>query len=177
MDSTLLLWGLGLLAVALLLLVIDVFVPSFGVLSLTSLAVAIAGVVCLFRYDTAWGITGALLVVVGGPIMAIIGLQIMPNTPIGRKLVLQNPRPSAGTDDGEDRDGGDTAPASADANPLAGLMAREGEVLTDLRPVGTVLIEGRRYDALAEAGLVKRGTRVRVVGLVDGMQIRVRPVA
>ncbi|MBL8759125.1 MAG: hypothetical protein JNK35_11930, partial [Phycisphaerae bacterium] len=47
----LLLWGLGLLAASLLIVVIELFLPSAGVLALVATAVAIAGVVCLFRHD------------------------------------------------------------------------------------------------------------------------------
>ncbi|MFN5661070.1 MAG: hypothetical protein ACK48N_03145 [Planctomyces sp.] len=87
-DSSTLFWGLALLGLAVLLLVIDVFVPSMGVLALTSFCVAVAAVVVLFNYSQTWGLIGATLVVIGGPIAFFFLLNIMPSTPIGRRLVL-----------------------------------------------------------------------------------------
>lgn len=169
MEPTMLLWGLGLLAVAVILLVIDVFVPSFGILSITSLMVALAGVACLFAYDTVWGVIGSLLVVVGGPIMAFVGLQIMPNTPIGRKLVLRNPS--------EGDEGDRPLPGIPSGNELFALVGREGVVRSDLRPVGSIEIAGERFEAISESGMVKAGTPVRVSSIGDGLQIKVRTIA
>ncbi len=168
MDS-MLYWGLALLGVALLLTVMEVFLPTMGVLAVTSLVVAIAGVVCLFRYSTAWGLIGSLVVIVGGPAAFIIGLRIMPNTPLGRKLVLSNPRI-----DGSSGDDGSPAPAAA-ASALSALVGKQATVASDLRPIGTIIIDGRRYDAISESGMVRAGTAVRVWS-VEGSELRVRTV-
>ena len=162
--EAMLLWGLGLLAVAVLLLVVDIFMPTAGVLIVTSLTVAIAGVVCLFQYSAVWGLIGTLAVIVGGPVLLFLGLNIMPNTPIGRRLVLSNP-------DQED----DDRPPAPSRNELSGLVGKEGLVLSDLRPVGVIRIGDRRFDALSETSLVRAGARVRVTA-VEGSELRVREV-
>ncbi len=170
-----LIWGLALLAVAFLIAVVEIFLPSAGLLSLLAFTVAAAGVVCLFRKDLGWGLAGSGLVVVGGPAMFFIGLRIMPNTPIGRRMILSS-RPQSDEEGELDGDGvadsgggvgGDVDPA------LVALIGSEGEVASDLRPVGSVRIGGRRYDALSEAGLLRAGTPVRVTG-VEGTELRVR---
>lgn len=168
MDTTLLVWGLGLMALALLLVVIDLFVPTLGALALTSLAVAIAGVVCLFRYDTTWGLIGSLMVLVGGPALAFVALNVMPHTPLGRRLVLNNP-PEPGTG------AGPGSPPSP--NELQAMIGREGVVLSDLRPVGVIVINDQRFDALAEGAMLKAGQKVRVMSVADGLQLRVRAIA
>ncbi|MFN0012353.1 MAG: NfeD family protein [Phycisphaerales bacterium] len=168
MDS-MLYWGLALLGLALLLTIIEVFVPTAGVLAVTALVVAISAVVCLFRYSAAWGMIGSLIVIVGGPAAFVIGLRIMPNTPLGRKLVLNTPRA-----DGSSGDDGSPAPAAA-ANALAALVGKQGTVASDLRPIGSVTIDGRRYDAISESGMVRAGTAVRVWS-VEGSELRVRTV-
>lgn len=165
----LLLWGLGLLAASLLIVVIELFLPSAGVLALVATAVAIAGVVCLFRHDTAWGLAGTGVVLVGGPTFLFFGLRMMPHTPLGRMLVLSNDR--------EDEREGDDEPAPK-AVGLAGLSAmigQEGVVVTDLRPVGTIRIGDKRFDALSELGMIRAGAAVRVTG-VEGTELRVRAV-
>lgn len=164
--ETMLLWGLALLAIAALLVVVDIFVPTAGVLSLVSLTIAVAAVVCLFRYSTAWGLTGLLVVVVGGPTAAYIGLQVMPNTYFGRMLILDNP----------DTDSDERAPgAPPSPNQLAALIGKQGVVVSDLRPVGVIRVDDRHYDALSETTLVRAGSAVRVTS-VEGTQIKVRPV-
>ena len=46
--------------------------------------------------------------------------------------------------------------------------------LSDLRPTGTILVEGRKHDAISSHGLIPKGTRVRV--LEEGMTYRVEPL-
>jgi membrane-bound ClpP family serine protease len=158
----LLLWGLLLLGVALLIVLIDLFVPSGGLLALVSLTVAIAGVVCLFMHDTRWGLAGLGLVVVGGPALFALSVKIFPHTPMGRMLILG----------GEPHD--EKPPPQAD--PLAALIGKEGQVVTDLRPVGVVRIEGVKHDAVSQTRLVRAGETVRVVA-VEGPTLKVRPIA
>ena len=64
--------------------------------------------------------------------------------------------------------------SSAAIIPLAALMGRVGVVLTDLRPVGSIRIDGQKHEAISEVGFVHAGTEVRVTA-VDDAQIRVRP--
>lgn len=168
-DSTTLFWGLALLGLAVLLLVIDVFVPSMGVLALTSFCVAVAAVVVLFNYSQTWGLIGATLVVIGGPIVFFFLLNIMPSTPIGRRLVLG----TTAAVDGVPAEGQSGAGMQGGAE--AGLIGKQGVVLSDLRPVGTIRIDQTRYDALSDLGLIRAGTTVKVVA-VDGATLKVRAI-
>jgi membrane-bound ClpP family serine protease len=166
-DESLLFWGLGLIAAGLLLVVIEVFVPSGGLIALTATGCSIAGVYCLFRYNTTWGLMGILALVFIGPAVFAFALKIWPSTPMGRKLMGERP------------------PELVEAERLADLKSREqfqalvgaeGKVITDLRPVGMIEIDGRRYDALAQSSFVPAGSMVRITA-VEGTQIRVRPIA
>lgn len=167
MNEALLYWGVALVAIALLLMIIEAFVPSGGIIGAVSVAVAIAGVVCLFRYSVSWGVSGGLAVLVLFPAAFFGALSMLPNTPFGRALL--------GAESEEER------AARLDAEQHARDMRRalvdlEGVALTDLRPVGEVEIEGERYEALAEGGLIDVGERVRVTA-VDMMQVTVRRVS
>ncbi|MBL8763089.1 MAG: hypothetical protein JNM07_02325 [Phycisphaerae bacterium] len=159
-NEAMLYWGLALLGVAFILVAIDLFVPTMGVLLVTALAVAVAGVVCMYRYSAAWGLIGTLVVVVGGPVLMGFFINVMPHTPMGRRLML----------------GADPADAPSpppESSELAALVGREGDALTDLRPVGAVRIDGKRFDALAELQYIRAGARIRVT-VVVGTQIKVR---
>jgi membrane-bound ClpP family serine protease len=166
-DESLLFWGLGLIAAGLLLIIVEVFVPSGGLIALVAAGCSIAGVYCLFRYNTTWGLLGILVLVVGGPAFFAFALKIWPSTPMGRKLMGERP------------------PEVVEAERLADLKSREalhalvgaeGKVLTDLRPIGMIEVDGRRYDALAQSSFVPAGSMVRITA-VEGNQIRVRPIA
>jgi len=170
MDEAMLLWGLGLLAAAALLLVVELFVPSGGIIAITSLLVAIVGVVCLFRYDTTWGLIGVLIVIIGGPVAFAFGLRIWPETPVGRAMLGEEP------------------PEVVEARQLAqlereqhraALIGRTGRALTDMRPVGSVELtpsEGypsERIEAIAEGAWIERGQAVRVTR-AESNEIHVR---
>jgi membrane-bound ClpP family serine protease len=124
------------------------------------------GVVCLFRYDFRWGLVGSLSILVLGPAVFFMALQVFPSTPIGRKII--------------------NAPSTEDGPPpelsaLAKMVDSEGEALTDLRPGGFVHIpsagpDGKRVAAMSEVAFIQAGTRIRITA-ADGMQVRVRPVA
>lgn len=166
MGEALLYWGLGLLALSLLLVVVEVFLPTAGVLGVVSVVLAIVGIVCLFRHDWRFGVGGMLAMIVLGPAAAFLALQVFPSTPLGRKIIHA-----------QSVDGG---PPDNPANDLAALVDREAVVLTDLRPAGFVRVEQdgamRRVAATSEVSFIPAGTRVRITA-ADGMQVRVRPVA
>lgn len=162
----LLLWGLGLLGAALLLIVIEIFIPSAGAIAFVATGVALAGIVCLFRYNALWGIGGAVCMLIAGPGIALYGLQIWRHTPIGRKMI--------GEPTEEQIEARRLAEKRETDSRLA-MIGREGTAASDLRPVGIVLIDGKRFDALAEAGIIAAGTKVRIT-VVEGAQFKVRAV-
>lgn len=159
-------WGLGLLALAFLLLILELFVPSAGALAVGAGLAAIAGVVCLFRYDAAWGASGALSILVLTPLAVYGFFKIWPNTPMGRRII------GAPTEEQvmAQRQAEERARAQRQA-----LIGKEGKVVTDLRPVGLVDIGGTRYEVLSETLFVPAGSRVRITQ-ADLSQIKVRPV-
>jgi membrane-bound serine protease (ClpP class) len=161
-----LLWGLGLLGAALLLVVLEVFVPSAGLITLTAVVVAIAGVVCLWLHDTTWGVIGMLVVLVLGPLVGLGSVQLWRHTPMGRKMI------GAPTEEEVERR---FLEEQRERDERLALVGAEGEALTDLRPVGVVRIGERRMDALAQTFLIPAGSRVRVVQ-VEGSQVKVRQV-
>jgi membrane-bound ClpP family serine protease len=154
-------WGLICIAVAAILFLIEVFVPSAGVIALTASGALVTGVVLLFLNNTALGMIAAIAALVAMPFFFVFVLRLWPNTPIFRLLLLKN------------------APGqpvkSSEAPPMAAspLLGRTGKAVSDLRPVGTCVIEGKRLECLAEGGMIAAGARVRVTS-VNGMEVKVR---
>lgn len=163
-----LIWGLGLLGASALLLAVELFVPSYGMIAVTASIAAIAGVVCLFIHDTTWGMIGMFGVIVAGPTAFFLWVKLFPHTPMGRRMILGNPNIN-----------GDDAPQDSEQvrrrEEALALIGVAGTALTDLRPVGVAEIDGKRVDVLAEGPWVAKGRTVKVVHL-DGLKIVVREV-
>lgn len=164
MNETMLYWGTGLLAASLLLLILEVFVPSGGLIAVAATGCAIAGVVCLFRVSTTWGLVGILTLLFLGPAAFSFALKVWPHTPIGRRMLGEKPPEQV---EAERR------AAEREREERLALLGAEGVVVTDLRPVGVARINGKRYDVLSEESLIRAGERVRV-SLVEPNQIKVR---
>lgn len=164
--SDLLIWGLALMLVAGVMLVIEVFVPTAGILGITAAITALIGVVCLWRYNEYYGAGGLVATVIVGPTIGYYGLKLYRHTPLGRKMIgVPNEEEVEAKQRAED--------ALRDAEQA--LVGQEGVALTELRPVGMIQIGDQRLDALAEVMYIQRGSRVRVVGVTTG-QVRVRQI-
>jgi membrane-bound serine protease (ClpP class) len=55
------------------------------------------------------------------------------------------------------------------------LLEKTGTALTELRPSGAALIQGKRVDVVTEGQMIERGTPVRVVA-VEGLRVVVRGI-
>lgn len=164
-EEGLLLLGLGLIAASLLLMVVEVFVPSGGLIAITAGIAALVGVISLFRSDSWWGLMGLIALMVIGPAALGFALKVWPNTPLGRRMLLG--------DMTEEQIEAERLKERTERDALHALVGAEGVAMTDLRPVGAVRIDGTRYDALAEVGVIAAGTKVRVTK-VEFNQIKVR---
>jgi membrane-bound ClpP family serine protease len=163
----LLMWGLVLLGAGVLMLLAEMFLPTGGLLGILAGLCAAAGIIILFKHDTTWGFTALLCVLILGPMAAGFLVKVWPHTPIGRAIF--------GTPS-EDEVQKQRLSEEAERETWLALVGKEGLVLSDLRPVGIVEIDGRRYDALCETTLIRAGQKVRVTS-VESRQVKVRPVA
>jgi membrane-bound ClpP family serine protease len=155
-------WALLFLSLAVILFIVEIFVPSGGILGILSALALIVGVVMLFRIDTSLGMAGAIVSLIAIPIALMIAMKAWPHTPIFRLLVLSEAQARATADDND-----------AAVSPHADLLGREGVAATDLRPAGICVVNGRRLDALADGPMIDAGQPVKVVH-VDGMTLKVR---
>ena len=54
-------------------------------------------------------------------------------------------------------------------------LGKKGVCITDLRPAGTITVEGEPVDVVAEGSFVKQGDTVKVIN-VDGSRVLVRQI-
>ncbi len=165
MDNSHLNWAILLIAIALVLFFVEFFVPSGGVLAICAFVALATGVFFLYKVDTTVGLIGAIVSVASLPFLFALGMKLLPNTPFYRMLLLKSePRPGMGQFG---------IAGATGRERLKDLVGVTGEAVTDLRPIGTCLINGERQDCLATSGTIKAGSKIKVVS-ADGMRIMVR---
>lgn len=171
-QTTWLIWGIVLLAMAVALFFVEAFLPTGGIIGALSGLAAVAGVVCLFWRDSTLGLVAATGVILAMPFALAFALKVAPDTPFAKWVTLKDTQKAVTQKTPEDR-----AVREADAAdgrpPIK--VGDTGETLTPLFPVGTCLIHGRREECLAKHGTIDKGAAVRVVA-VDGSEVFVAPV-
>jgi membrane-bound serine protease (ClpP class) len=165
-EHTLLLLGLVCLAVAVILLLVEMFVPASGTLALLAAVSMVTGIVLLVWGGGTAGRLAAAGALVASPFAVMAILWLWPQTPLARMITLHS---HTGQDDSEPSAPGAT-PGSAPA-PVA--IGARGTALTDLRPIGTCVFGSQRVECLAEGHLIDCGTAVVIVA-IDGITTKVR---
>jgi membrane-bound serine protease (ClpP class) len=146
----------------LILLVVELFFPSFGILSLSAAGSFVAAVIFAFGESQAAGFVflGSTLVAI--PAALWFGFRTLPKTRVGQRIVLRAP-PSRMDTSRSDR---------ATSEPLIG---REGVATSELRPSGTIELDGSRLDAVTRGEYIEQGRRVRVL-LHEGNRLVVEEI-
>ena len=171
-NEAYILWAIVALGIAIILVIIELFVPSGGLIAILAGAALVASLVAFFMYDQTVGAIALLIYSIVGPIVTVFVFKLWMASPMAKQMVLGG--------DSEDRFA--TQDEAAAASELArrdrmaqlrALIGVEGVTATALRPVGTVVIQGQRVDALAEEGIIDDDTAVIVVDVYDN-QIKVR---
>jgi len=162
-DTSLVL-GFVFVGVAVFFFLLELLVPSGGILGLLSALAAIASVAAMFTYDTLWGVATLASFVVLGPLAIWFAIRLWTQSPLARKMILQATESEPNPEDG--------VPPEM-SGPLDPLVGRDGTSVTPLRPVGFVRIDGRRIDAVADFGIIESDRPIVVVGVGDNA-VRVR---
>jgi len=156
-------WAIVLLVLGLGLAVLEVFIPSGGILSFLAASSIIAAIVVGFRDGPAVGFSIMITAVFGLPAAVVIALKWWPSTPMGRRMLLKAP------------DDTDVLPDSPRRRKLKELVGRVGAAKSEMLPSGAITVDGRTVDAVSEGMPIDAGQRVRVIE-VQGRRVVVRPV-
>lgn len=155
-------WAILLMCAGLALAVLELFVPSGGMLGLFAGIALIAAIVLAFRHHAYTGLGFTVGTLVAVPALVVLAIQIWPKTPMGRRILLQVPS------------GDDVLPHAEQRAHLKSLVGKLGTTTTFMLPSGPVLIDGTTYDALSEGMAIDPDRSVRVVA-VRGTRLVVRP--
>ncbi len=139
------------------LIVLEVFIPSGGILSFFSVVAIIASLAIAFRRDTTTGLAFLVMTVIAVPSVVALAFKYWPLTPMGKAFL------------GE-------LPSEADAqldDPRRELVGRVGIAKSTMLPSGSVLIDDQLIDAISQGTAIEVGQAIVVVE-VKGNRVVVR---
>lgn len=158
-----LVWSIILLLAGLLLVVLEVFVPSGGVLGFLSVAAVLASIVTAFYSRGAQtGLVFVMITALAVPAVLVVAFRYWPHTPMGKRVLLEvhNER--------------DLLPDTPQMQALRQLVGKVGVARSMMLPSGAIFIDGRTVDALSEGIAIEPGQFVRVIE-VRGNRVVVSP--
>lgn len=162
-DILLFLIGLGLIA-------LEIFViPGFGIagisgiiLVIASLFLALTGTMPVFDFDiVSTAIIQLAVALLAAIVLILMMAKLLPKSSIFSKLILST---------SETSESGFVAYPSEKE-----LLGMEGITLTDLRPAGSVEINGKRVDVVADWDYIEKGKKIKVIK-VEGIKVVVQQV-
>lgn len=151
-----------LLVMGLFLLGLEFFLPSFGMIGITSLLCMVISFWCAWK---AWGggvnpaffWTYVIFLCAGIPGTIVGSIYAIQHTGLGKVVVLQPPTPSSGS------------------KQLNDVIGKTGLTVTLLTPGGMVTIDGERFHAESHGMLIDPGTPV-IVTSTTANRVIVRPL-
>jgi membrane-bound ClpP family serine protease len=159
------LWAFVLLAAGLALVVLELFIPSGGILGVLAAAAFVASMFVAIRFGSSTsGATFVVAEIVG--ISAVIWLAIKwwPHSAIGKKIAPELPTEK------------DVLPDSQHLQSLRQLVGKLGQTRCPMLPSGAIAVEGQIVNAISEGMAIEAGVAVRVIE-VRGNRVVVRPIA
>ncbi|MEN6385804.1 MAG: NfeD family protein [Phycisphaerales bacterium] len=150
-----------------ILLALEFFVPSFGLIFILAMCCLGGGIYIFFTASQTAGLAGIFISLVLVPLAFIIFYKILPHTGFGKSLTLEGPKKK-------------TAEGIADSENLNNLLGKTAVTISPLRPVGMCSFEnpgsvGIKLECVAESGYVEKGKTVKVIK-VEGTQLTVREI-
>ncbi len=142
-----------------ILLVLEIFIPSLGLLTVLAVICLAGGLALFFQISTAVGWIGVWTAGVLIPVIWVIVYKLLPKTKLGQVLELKKVQ--------------DAIPGIPDQDQLKGLIGQTGLVLTPCRPVGTCEFDGKKVACVSEADFLPKNTNVKVID-VEGNKVTVR---
>ncbi len=156
-------WSILLMFVGLVLVVVEVFLPSGGLLGFLSISALVASILLAFyNHGLETGVGFLAIAALAVPTALMLALRWLPHTPMGRRVLLDLPK------------GDDVLPDDPHRQHLKALVGKRGVAKSTMLPSGAVVIDNQTLDALSEGMPIEAGTNVIVIK-VRGNHVVVRP--
>ena len=159
-------YAILLLIAGIVLIAAEAFIPSGGLLGVLAGIAFIASLILAFQENPATGFLFLAIAAVCVPTTVILGLNLFPKTPIGKRLIL---KPADSTSARQSQSN-----ASVAEQDFSQLLNKTGKTVTPLRPSGAVEIDDQRYSAVADGDMIDDNVEIVVIK-VEGNSIVVEP--
>ncbi|MFM2093761.1 MAG: hypothetical protein RIS70_885, partial [Planctomycetota bacterium] len=154
-------WSLILLGIGLLIIGIEMFVPSGGLLGILSGLCILGAIIVGFTASLKFGLLMLIMVSVLLPVVFVLAVRYWPSTPIGRLIMIRPPTSDEVLPDAEAR------------RNLQRLIGKWGIAKCQMLPGGVVTVEGRSYDAITDGTPVDPGQKVQVIAVrMNRLEVR-----
>lgn len=151
-------WSVLLMLVGCVLVVLEVFIPSGGIISVLAAVAFIASIIIAFQESAATGFVFTSAAVIAVPTVLVLAFKYWPKTPMGKAFLGELPTDAEVAPEDERR----------------ALVGRVGVARTKMLPSGAVEIDGQMVDAVTQGQAIEPGMYVTVVE-VRANRVIVRP--
>ncbi len=141
-----------------ILVVLEVFIPSGGILGIVAGTAFVYAVIHGFNESSTTGLIVLLGSAIAVPIALTIAFKLWPKTPLGKKAI---PDPELGESDNQ--------------KELDQLIGTTAITLTEMMPNGRIRLGNDQLDAVTNGTMIEAGKQVEVVSAV-GNRIMVKEV-
>lgn len=141
------------------LLVVEVFMPGFGVPGISGLVLILVGIVITWtQHGPVAGLAVTVISLALAGISISVSIKSAANGKMSRSALFLH-----------------SEIATVDHEETEALMGKEGVTATVLNPVGIAEFDGVRLNVLSEGTYMEKGVKVKVTK-VEGAKITVRPI-
>ncbi|MBQ9195807.1 MAG: hypothetical protein IJ157_01090 [Clostridia bacterium] len=148
--------------VGVVLLVVEVFMPGFGIPGISAAVLLLAGIVMTwYEYGARIGLAMAVAVLALMGVVISISLKSVKSGKLAKSELML---------DGTVNDGG-----KSEREQAKKLIGKEGKALTALRPVGAAEFDCGKMNVQSDGEFIEKGVRVRVIK-VNGTTVYVKKI-
>jgi len=143
--------------VGVVVIIAEIILPSGGILSIAALGVFGYSLFIVFNeisMTIGFAFVAADLILI--PVLVIVGLKLLARSPVTLRKTLSR------------KEG-----VSSQSSELESYVGTQGNAVTDLRPAGIAVINGKRVDVVTRGDYLEKDSAI-VVAAVTGNQIIVR---
>ena len=143
--------------VGVVVIIAEIILPSGGILSIVALGVfgySLFIVFTEFSMTIGFSFVAADLILI--PVLVIVGLKLLARSPVTLRKTLSR------------KEG-----VSSQSSELESYVGTQGNAVTDLRPAGIAVINGKRVDVVTRGEYLEKDSAI-IVTAVTGNQIIVR---
>ena len=149
---------IGLIILGFILVLMEIFlIPGFNIFGIIGFISVLAGIVMAYNSLSIWY---AHLILLGSVLLSIVLVRLLIRSKAWKRMILNTE---------QSREQGVEVQVAGHKN----LEGKEGISYTMLRPAGTAIFDGKKYDVVTEGSFIERNKKIRVIK-VEGNRIVVR---